>query len=470
MTDLRALIITDDSIESHWLETELQNIGCASVFSAPTSISVRHVGGYEASFAVIGPSVPLTTTLKVIQKLKIVDLAFPIFLASQDESIRRAALNSPFTGIHGLRFSKDAEKTAQKIRDAVKQGKEGKEGLTPPILIGISQHIQKIRDKIARIADKDITVLITGESGTGKELIARSIHYLSPRRHQPLVKINCGALPEELLESEIFGFQRGAFTHAHQNKPGRLEMAHKGTLFIDEIGNLSLSHQVKFLQILEDKSFSRLGGVRDKVVDVRIVAATNSNLWKMVTEGTFRRDLYYRLNVIRIEAPPLRHRSEDIPLLADYFINKFCYEHNQQPLPIPLNVMSLLRKYRWPGNIRELENMVRRAITMQGWDFLFKEMEVDPELGISSQEWQFEQGSQEGHWEDSGVEQLFSEGDFSLKKITKRYVAQVERSAILEALRRTRWNRRKAARLLGVSYKTLLNRMKEYQIYRASPL
>ena len=467
--DLRVLLITDDSFESHGLETELKSIGCSSIFAVSTSISVRHVEGYTASFAVIGPSVPLITTLKVIQKLKIVDLTLPIFLTTQDESIKDAAFNGPFTGIHDLRFSKDPGRTAQKIKDAITQGIEGNKGLDPPVLIGISPHIQKIRDKISRISDKDITVLITGESGTGKELIARSIHYFSSRREQPLVKINCGALPEELLESEVFGFQRGAFTHAHHNKPGRLEMAHGGTLFIDEVGNLSLSQQVKFLQILEDKSFSRLGGIRDKVVDVRIVAATNTDLWKMVKEGKFRRDLYYRLNVVRIEAPPLRARREDIPLLADYFANKFCYDYDQAPLSIPLNVMTLLQKYRWPGNIRELENMVRRAITVQGWDFLFKEMEVNPELGISAQEWQFEDDLLLGPWEEGGIDHLFSEKDFSLKKITKKYVAQVERSAIMEALKQTGWNRKMAARLLGVSYKTLLNRMNEYQIYRGLP-
>ncbi|MBW2084402.1 MAG: sigma 54-interacting transcriptional regulator [Deltaproteobacteria bacterium] len=231
-----------------------------------------------------------------------------------------------------------------------------------PVLIGNSPEMQKIRDKIQRVADKDITVrdkiqrvadkditvLITGESGTGKEVIARSIHYHSPRKNGPLLKINCGALPDDLLESEVFGFQRGAFTGAHRNKPGRLELSHGGTLFIDEIGDLSLQLQVKFLQVIEDKTFSRLGGVSGKIVDARVIAATNRDLWKMVKEGTFRKDLYYRLNVVHIEAPPLRKRKQDVPLLLDYFINKYCYELKRDPLDLPLHVLGALNEYAWP--------------------------------------------------------------------------------------------------------------------------
>ncbi|MBW2023056.1 MAG: sigma 54-interacting transcriptional regulator [Deltaproteobacteria bacterium] len=182
------------------------------------------------------------------------------------------------------------------------------------------------------------------------------------------------------MESEVFGFQRGAFTGAHRNKPGRLELSHGGTLFIDEIGDLSLQLQVKFLQVIEDKTFSRLGGVSGKIVDARVIAATNRDLWKMVKEGTFRKDLYYRLNVVHIEAPPLRKRKQDVPLLLDYFINKYCYELKRDPLDLPLHVLGALNEYAWPGNVRELENIVRRAIVLREWDFVFKELDLDLRL------------------------------------------------------------------------------------------
>ncbi len=468
--DIRGLIISDEKVELDWLEAELRSAGFSAIFSASTSVPIRHFEGYAPSFALLGPSVPTLITLKLIHRIKIVDPGVSVFLTSQEEDLAPVLDNGPFEGIHRLTLGKEPAKTAEKIQQGLAQRNDLSKGPEFPVLIGISPSIQKIREKVRRISDKDITVLITGESGTGKELIARSLHYFSSRRNQPLVKINCGALPEDLLESEVFGYQRGAFTGAQRDKPGRLEMAHGGTLFIDEIGNLPLTSQVKFLQILEDKSFSRLGGVRDKIVNARVVAATNSDLWTMVREGKFRKDLYYRLNVFRIEAPPLRDRPEDIPLLADYFINKFCYENNRDPLDIPANVITLLQRYRWPGNVRELENMVRRAMINQEWDFLFEVLDVDPDLGTSRQEWQFISNPLSRDLGKSGIEYFFSGDDFSLRNVAKRYVAEVERKAIIEALKRTRWNRRKAARLLDISYKTLLNRIREYRINQGSTL
>jgi len=219
-----------------------------------------------------------------------------------------------------------------------------------------------VRKKILTVSQRDINVLVTGETGTGKELIARSIHFHSTRNKEPLVKINCVALPNELLESEVFGFQKGAFTGAHQNKPGLLELADGGTLFIDEIGALSMAPQAKFLQVLEDKAFSRLGGIRDKTLDIRIVAATNADLRRMVLEGSFRKDLYYRLNIMPIQVSPLRERIEDVPLLIHYFLNKYCFELKREILSVPDDVINFFLSYHWPGNVRELQNVVERAL------------------------------------------------------------------------------------------------------------
>jgi two-component system, NtrC family, response regulator AtoC len=303
-------------------------------------------------------------------------------------------------------------------------------------------------------------VLITGETGTGKELIARSIHYHSLRSKGPLVKISCGALPDELLESEVFGFQKGAFTGAHRNKPGRLELAHEGTLFIDEIGDLSLALQAKFLQVLEDKAFARLGGIDDKAVDTRVVAATNSDLQEKVRQGGFRKDLFYRLNVIHIKAPALRERKQDIPLLIHYFLNKYCLELRKELLDVPAKVTKHFNAYHWPGNVRELENAVRRAVALRDWSFIFREMVLDnPRFRIGQNA--PERAVPLPAWEDEKIQRLIREEDFSLKKMSRDYVSDAEKNAILAALTKTQWNRKRAAEVLGVSYKTLLTRIEQ---------
>ena len=274
------------------------------------------------------------------------------------------------------------------------------------------------------------------------------------------MKINCAAIPDQLLESEVFGFQKGAFTGALKPKPGQLEMANGGTLFIDEIGAVSPSLQAKFLQILEDKMFSRLGGTRDQSIDVRCVAATNADLRQMVKEGTFRKDLYYRLNIVHMRVPPLRERKGDILLLVDYYLNKYCFELKRMPPEIPVHVSDFLMSYHWPGNVRELENIIRRAIVLKSWDFMFNELSLDS----PNQDDPVSSDSPLLVWSDDQIKKLFQEPDFSIKKVAKTYVSEAERLMILKALRHTEWNRKKAAKQLSVSYKTLLNRIEEFDL------
>jgi two-component system response regulator AtoC len=268
-------------------------------------------------------------------------------------------------------------------------------------------------------------------------------------------------LPDELIESEVFGFQKGAFTGAHKNKPGRLELAHNGTLFIDEIGDLSLALQAKFLQVLEDKAFARLGGIYDKFVDTRVVAATNSDLQRKVRDGLFRKDLFYRLNVIHIQATPLRERKPDIPLLIYYFVNKYCLELKKDILEMPGKVLKHLQAYQWPGNVRELENVVRRAVALKDWEFVFRELSLES-LQKKGEHASMEDLGTVAGWSDEKIERLIRENRFSLKKITKTYVSEAERLAIVDVLAKTQWNRKKAAEVLGVSYKTLLGRIDEF--------
>ncbi|HVS54279.1 MAG TPA: sigma 54-interacting transcriptional regulator, partial [Opitutaceae bacterium] len=231
-------------------------------------------------------------------------------------------------------------------------------------LLGTSDKMREVRSLIERVADTDVTVLVRGESGTGKELVARAIHEASPRHDRTFVKVNCAALPAELLESELFGFERGAFTGAIQHKPGKFEFAHHGTMFLDEISEMGAALQSKLLQVLQDGEFARLGGRQDVRVDVRVVAATNRDLETAVDEGQFREDLFFRLNVVCITMPPLRQRREEIPLLTDYFLHRYASHYNRPPLALATDTLRLFDEYDWPGNVRELENLVKRMVIL----------------------------------------------------------------------------------------------------------
>ncbi|MBW2302660.1 MAG: sigma-54-dependent Fis family transcriptional regulator [Deltaproteobacteria bacterium] len=465
MNETKILLIEPDLLVRHKIMALLRAAGFESVFEGEPSITVSEVEVAGPDAAVLGPSLGRRVLGECIHKLKILNVFMPILVLGGKGKLPGSTEDMAFEGVHILPVNPAPDAIHGILREALEEEKIAREStdMEFPILVGGSRAISEIRKKIRRVADKDITVLITGESGTGKELIARSIHRYSLRRSGPLVKINCSALPDDLLESEIFGFQKGAFTGAHQDKPGRFELADGGTLFIDEIGDLSLPLQVKLLQVLEEKVFSRLGDTRDKVIDARVVAATNSNLEQKVREGEFRKDLFYRLDVARIHAPLLRERREDIPILTHYFLNKYCYEFRKELLDVPSEVVDYLRSYGWPGNVRELENVVRRAIVLRDWRFIFQELEVSQEEPDDQDKVPYPDGGVFPElWDDEKLMNAFKDEDFSLKKITKEYISEAESKAILEALKKTQWNRKKAAALLKVSYKTLLNRIDEF--------
>jgi len=302
-------------------------------------------------------------------------------------------------------------------------------------IIGKSDAMQQIFELIKRVAPTDSTVLITGESGTGKELIAQAIHGNSQRCYMPFIAVSCGALSESLLESELFGYEKGAFTGAEHTKRGRFEMAHKGTLFLDEIGDISLKTQVDLLRVLQQREFSRLGSEESIEVDVRILAATNRDLEKAITENRFRKDLFYRLNVISIHVPPLRERKEDIPLLAKASIRKCCLELNRNEVNIAPSAMKLLVDYDWPGNVRELENIIERALVIgRGEEVIAEDLPFNQR--------------------DVGGEQLPK----SLKSMEKMHIERVVEEAD--------WNISRAARELDIDRQTLYNKIERYEIKR----
>ena len=304
-----------------------------------------------------------------------------------------------------------------------------------------SPRMLEVRAMIEETAGVDVTVLITGETGTGKEVVARAVHYLSTRHAGPFVKVNCAAVPRELLESELFGHERGSFTGAHKLKVGKFESAHHGTIFLDEIGDLHASLQAKLLHVLQDGDFSRVGGKSGLKVDVRVIAATNQNLERAVIDGRFREDLYYRLNVVQVNVPPLRERVEEIPVLIQYFVERYSKMFRREGFSIPEPVMDTLMQYRYRGNVRELENLIKRMIV----------------LGVPVM---MRTGSRPTLLGDINVQPPATGSDVSLKDIARRASLAAERDAIRKVLEQTGWNRVRAAKALRISYRALLYKMK----------
>ena len=444
------------------LKTKASDYWANIVATTSNEVSIYEINAWQPGVVILGPSLSSDNCYNLIQKFKIINHSIPV-LTSSRECLPEGMESDQFNNIYYIKPNPDQMALSQILND-VRAIINSKKYNDVPLIIGQSSAIKAVRQKIKKIAAKDITVLITGETGTGKELVARSIHYYSQRSDKPLVKLDCTSLPDELLESEIFGFQKGAFTDAYRDKPGRLEMADGGTLFVDEIGDISNSLQVKFLQVFEEKEFSRLGSTDQKIIDTRVVAATNADLWKKVQNGTFRSDLFYRLNIMRINVPALRERREDIPVLIQYFYNKYCFEFKKELKEIPEKVHTLLMTYNWPGNIRELENVIRRAIALSDWDFVFDELDNSNVDSFNTHGTIQEHNHVETSFQNEELIKMFKEQNYSLKKVTKAYVTEKEHTVILEALNVVRWNRTKAAQLLGVSYKTLINRMQEFGI------
>ncbi len=349
---------------------------------------------------------------------------------------------------------------------------------------GDSEQMQRVATIIEQVADSDVTVLIRGESGVGKELVARAIHLRSPRRHKPLVKVNCAALPTELLESELFGHEKGAFTGATNTRIGKFEQADGGTLLLDEIAEMKPALQAKLLHVLQDGEFTKLGSNRPQSVDVRVLAATNRDLEAMLAEGEFREDLYYRLKVIEVAVPALRERRDEIERLADFFVAKYARKYNR-PVPVlSAELRQLLRGHDWPGNIRELENMIKRLVILQDEQVLVREIVRTPWRARSyatvaaGGPAALAADSAAGYaptalppaappaaapplGEPHEVQSPAGDAGRTLADIARAAAQKAEREAIVHALEKVRWNRRRAAQLLGVGYKTLLNKIKE---------
>jgi two-component system response regulator AtoC len=303
--------------------------------------------------------------------------------------------------------------------------------------------MQEVRTTVEKVACTDIPVLIQGESGTGKEVVAKLIHSMSSWAEGPLVKVNCPAIPGTLLESELFGYERGAFTGAYGSKPGRMELADRGTLFLDEISELELGLQAKLLQFLQDGRFCRIGAKEDTQVEARVICATNRQLEREVEAGTFREDLFYRINVVRIQLPRLEQRREDIPELIQYFLDYYKEKFNRQARQLSSQIAQVLQNYEWPGNIRQLENLIKRYVVLGSEDSIISDLSVRNRTRLNLQT------------------EIGSGGSIFLKKVTRDAVQALEREIILKVLQAYHWNRKGAAKALNISYRALLYKIRQ---------
>jgi two-component system response regulator AtoC len=319
--------------------------------------------------------------------------------------------------------------------------------------VAASPAMRKLRSQAALVANVDIPVLLLGESGTGKEVMARLIHKLSPRAHRTFLKVNCAAVPADLLESELFGYEAGAFTGANHPKPGKFELCNKGTILLDEIGEMPPLLQAKLLHVLQDQQFSRLGGRSVIKVDVRILAATNINIAEAIASKRLREDLYYRLNAFMLQVPPLRERKEEIPILLKHFMSHMAERYARPPLPLSPNLLQACQEYSWPGNLRELNNFIKRYLVLGDEDLAIRELA--PRSDASGAPF------------DAAAPRDGAAAPGGLKSLARNAKDEAEAEAIAEALEKTNWNRKQAAALLKISYKALLYKIRQYGIAEA---
>jgi two-component system response regulator AtoC len=396
---------------------------------------------------------PKIDGIEVLSSLKEMDSDVSVILMTAYGTIEKAVeamkggafdfLTKPFDTDHLSVLIKRALENRRLMAENILLREELGHNLGYAEIIGKCEKIQEVSRLIQKVAPSDTTVLLLGESGTGKELFARAIHSLSARKHAPYVAINCAAIPRELLENELFGSERGAYTGSVARKMGKFEIAQGGTIFLDEVGDLDIALQAKLLRVLQDNTFERLGGTKTLSVDVRLIAASNTDLKKAIEKNQFREDLYYRLSVFPINIPPLRERREDIPQLAEHFVNKYCAEMKKTKKSISQEALALLDKYHWPGNVRELENTIERAI------ILCEGKKILPEhLAIripTPNEIRLREGA-------------------GLKEVGQYAQAEAERALIIRILNQVRGNKRKAAQALKIDYTTLFEKIKKYGI------
>ncbi len=454
----RVLVVDD----AEGIRTYLANLLEVKGFDVDTAEDGRRAlalleGGAAPDVIVLDVMMPGLDGLETLARIREFDAEVPVIMLSvvgKASAIVKAMklgasdyLNKPFE-------EEEFEVTLAKVlekRALLRERERLVVELEDPLesVVWASAPMMRVRNLLEQVGETDVTVLIQGESGTGKEVVARTLHALSSCKDHDFVKVNCAALPANLLESELFGYEKGAFTGATTRKPGKFELAHRGTIFLDEIGEMSTALQAKLLQVLQDGRFSRLGGNEEIAVDIRVVCATNRKLDDMVRDGSFREDLFFRLNVVNVVLPPLRERREEIPKLIELFLRRFSARYRKPTPRLGERLMKAFERYPFPGNVRELENMMKRIIVLENEQSILEEV-LRSERG--------ERGA-------STLLRLIEEiertaGEIPLREVGRRVAQEAERETIDRVLHHTNWNRKQAARMLGVSYKTLLQKIR----------
>ena len=515
----QVMVVDDDLAMCGFLRSFLGARGYAAVTVTSADEAVRRFHAERPSAVLLDVVMPGMDGLAALAAFKKIDKDVPVIVISGQgrtntvvQAMKLGANDfvcKPFQDEELEVLLSNALKQRQLSQEVATLREQLKEQSKYTMLFGNSERMAEVRDLIHRVSDTDVTVLIRGESGTGKELVARALHEQSLRKDRSFVKVNCAALPTELLESELFGFEKGAFTGAIQHKPGKFEFANHGTMFLDEIGEMSFPLQAKLLQVLQDGEFSRLGGKQDVHVDVRVIAATNRDLESAVAEGQFREDLYFRLNVVTINLPPLRERREEIPILTEHFLKKYSVQYNKPVTAVSSELAGAFRHYDWPGNVRQLENLIKRMVVLGTEAPILKELQAPaapipfrpahasaprpvaaplqpvmpppvaaapypfmPPVAVAAPAASAPLAAQAtidpAAAAVTAAVATATAGNVSLKDIARTAAREAERELILRMLTRTRWNRKEAAEILGISYKALLYKIKENGLDKAS--
>jgi two-component system response regulator AtoC len=453
----RVLVIDDSEMIRTYLASFLELKG----YDVDTAEDGRRAlalleGGAAPDVIVLDVMLPGLDGLETLRRIRDLDAETPVVMLSvvgKASTIVEAMtlgasdyLNKPFDEDEFIRvLEKVLEKKAHERDLEAEANSPYRESV-----VWQSPAMIRVREMLDQVSDTDVTILIQGESGVGKEVVARRAHEVSNRAKNTFVKVNCAALPEDLLESELFGYEKGAFTGAAHRKQGKFELANRGTIFLDEIGEMSAALQGKLLQVLQDGEFTRLGGNADVRVDVRVICATNRHLEGMVREGTFREDLFFRLNVVAVAIPPLRERREEIGPLIDTFLRRYPARY-QKPIPqLSSRLVSALERYSFPGTVRELENMIKRVVVLESEQPIFDDLRREERSG-----------ERPGSALNDLIEQIEAQaGEMPLREVGRLVALEVERETIERVLEHTNWNRKQASRILGVSYKTLLQKIR----------
>jgi len=457
MIEERVLVVDDEPGMKEFLKIMLEKMGYQADAADSGEDAIKRLEQGKYKLVICDLKMPRISGMEVLRRSKEVNPEVPVIMItafgtaeSAVEAMKLGAydyISKPFKVDEIQLVINKALEKARLLEENIQLKRELKNKYGFHQLIGLSEPMRKIYEIIRQTAPTKSNILISGESGTGKELVAKAIHYNSPRRNHPLLTVNCASIPESLLESELFGHTRGAFTGAYQSKRGVFELADQGSIFLDEISEMTPGLQAKLLRVIEDKSFRKVGGEQELKVDVRIIAATNRDIEKEIKTGRFREDLFYRLNVIHIHLPPLRERKEDIPILAQHFLEKYSAEMKKPIRKISKEAEEMLIKYHWPGNVRELENVIERAVSMEKTEAILPESITEkvrcPEnvLDLASSF------------------QIPSQG-INLEKTMEN----LERKMLKEALLQSRGNQTRAAELLGLSFRSFRYRIKKLGI------